>query len=630
MISAGVFGLNSEKDHPGGLTLINKSLRIMLFTDWLRRLNLKAKILIFVALILFLAIMIVGIYAYFLAVNQVVDKVIETQLGLVKQVSNNVDFILNDANTASSLIIFEPSLQKDLQRVLSDGEVLSYANWAQFLERILATKSYISMIALYGYNGLTYSTGSGYTSNKVVSFSDLQRNPLYQKALDLNGGIVIDYFRNDPPLVFDNRTSRILMYRIIKDTNKYHNLGILLIWLDEEKIRSIYQSNVPTEGSIFIVDQQGKIVSSSERAKIRESATGLPLIKMRKSETGAAIIKVNHERMLFTFSTSNATGWKVTTLTPAAVLTKKINSLAFVIISVGIVCYVLLFFLSTYITSIITNPLKQLLNSIKQVQKGDFSQQVNFSGQDEIGELGQGYNAMIVHIRDLIERVYKLRIQEREAELNALQAQINPHFLYNTLDTIFWKAEKNQVPEISEMVYALSKIFRLSLNRGNELTTVAQEQELIYYYLILQQIRFKNKLTYQLDFEARLLELSIPKLIIQPFVENAIIHGIEELETDGNIKISGLLHEDQMFFIITDNGVGMTEDKIQQILSKNHPERITPTTVSGGYAIWNVIERLELYYHADYRLSFDSKPGTGTTVMLRIPVTIVQKAKRNS
>jgi two-component system, sensor histidine kinase YesM len=606
--------------------MIQKPYQISPFANQLRRLNLKTKILVFVASILFLAIMIVGISAYFLAVNQVVDKVIETQLGLVKQVSSNIDFILNDADTTSSLIIFEPSLQKDLQQSLSGGEVFSYSNWAKFLERILATKSYISMIALYGYNGLAYSTASGYTSNKVGSFSDLQKNPLYQKALDLDGGIVIEYFRNNPPLVSDNRTCRILMYRMIKDTNKYHNLGVLLIWLDEAKIRSIYQSNVPVAGNILIADPKGMIVSDSDPAKIGESATGEAYWKMLKSDTGSGIIKVNRRKMLFTSSTSSATGWKVATLTPAAVLTEKINALAFVIISVGIVCYVLLFYLSTYITSIITNPLKQLLDSIKQVQKGDFSQQVSFSGQDEIGELGQGYNAMIAHIRDLIERVYKLQIQEREAELNALQAQINPHFLYNTLDTIFWKAEKNQVPEISEMVYALSKIFRLSLNRGNELATVAQEQELISYYLILQQIRFKNRLTYRIDFEERLLELPIPKLIIQPFVENAIIHGLEELETDGNIKISGRLEEEQMVFTVTDNGVGMTEEKIQQIVTKNNPRRNTPTMVSGGYAIRNVIERLELYYSSHYQLVFDSKPGTGTTVTVRIPVIIAQKA----
>lgn len=256
---------------------------------------------------------------------------------------------------------------------------------------------------------------------------------------------------------------------------------------------------------------------------------------------------------------------------------------------------------------------------------------MHFSGEDEIGELGRGYNAMIMHIKDLIERVYKLHISEKEAELKALQAQINPHFLYNTLDTIFWKANKKQVPEISEMVYALSKIFRLSLNRGEDITTVAQEKELIHNYLVLQQIRFKEKLSYQINFDPRIMSLSIPKLILQPFVENAIIHGIEGQESGGRITINGRLENDRMVFKISDDGVGMPEEKITQVLiNRDHKQNIpSATVVSGGYAIGNVLERLELYYHSDYDLQFDSRPGCGTTVTIKIPVCVKKPVEKS-
>lgn len=594
----------------------------MPLTNWIRRSSLKNKILIFAALLLFLAISAVGIYAYFLAAHQVVEKVNETQLGLVRQVSNNLDYILDDVDNVTNFIVFDPNLQKELKEVTVDSNILSYSDLCDYLDRILASKNYISMISLYGYNGLAYSTVSGFTSNSVVPFAEFKRNPLYQKALNLDGGIGIEYFRNNPVVVIDNRQRRILIYRIIKDIDKYYNLGVLLIWIDEEKIRNMYRANVPAEGSIFIVDQSGTIISSSDPSKIETHVLGQTYYKLLKGQTGSATLKINNRQMLFTFSTSQETGWKVITLTPAAVLTERINWLAFIIVSLGIGCYMLLFYLSTFITRIITNPIQQLLNSIKKVQKGDFSQQVYFSNEDEIGELGQGYNAMIAHIKDLIDRVYKLQIQEREAELNALQAQINPHFLYNTLDTIFWKAEKNQAPEISEMVYALSRIFRLSLNRGNELATVAQEKELIEYYLVLQQIRFQDKLTYQMDFDEQLFDLKMPKLVLQPFVENAIIHGIEGLETHGRIEITGRLEDECMVFTIVDNGIGMTDDKIQQIITRSAPDRADPNTVntvSGGYAIRNVLERLELYYESNYRLVFDSIPGSGTTVNIMIP-----------
>lgn len=588
---------------------------------WMGRLRLKNKILIFVALVLFLAISVVGIYAYFLAANQAAGKVIETQLGLVRQVSNYFDYIVNDLQNISTLIIFDPNLQKELKGPSLNPNILSYSDLQNYLNRILATKTYLAMISIYGYNGLVYSTGSGYTSNKVVPSTKFIKNPIHQKALNLNGGIGLEYFHNTPPIAVDNRRRRIVMYRMIKEFNHYHNLGVLLLWIDEEKIRSIYRSSVPKEGHTLIVDQNGMVISSSDSTQIQQQVKQRPYYKYLKNQTGSAILTINQQKLLFTFSTSKETGWKVITLAPATALTESISWLALLIVTMGIICFLVLFYLSTFITTIITDPIKQLSDSIKKVQRGDFSQQVSFTNEDEIGELGRGYNAMIVSIKDLIERVYKLQIEEREAELNALQAQINPHFLYNTLDTIFWKAERNHVPEISEMVLALSRIFRLSLNRGNELATVAQEQELIEHYLKLQKIRFKQKLSYEIDFDPKLLELRIPKLILQPFVENAIIHGIEELESDGHLQITGKLDQDRLVFNITDNGVGMDEEKINKILSRNETNNENQLKVSGGYAVRNVLERLELYYSSNHELTFQSRPAQGTTVTIKIPVT---------
>jgi two-component system sensor histidine kinase YesM len=586
------------------------------------RLCLKNKILIFVALVLFLAISVTGIYAYFLAANQAAGKVIETQLGLVRQVSNNFDYIINDLQNISSLIIFDLNLQKELQGPSLNPNILSYSDLQKYLDRILATKTYIAMISIYGYNGLVYSTGSGYTSNKVVPSGEFMANPIHQKALRLNGGIGMEYFHNTPPIVVDNRRRRVVMYRMIKEFNHYHNLGVLLLWIDEEKIRSIYRSSVPKEGATLIVDQKGKVVSSSDSTQIQVEIKQRPYYKYLKNQTGSAILTINQQKMLFTFNTSQETGWKVITLAPTTVLSESISWMALIIIAMGIICFLVLFYLSTFITAIITDPIQQLSDSIKKVQRGDFSQQVYFTNEDEIGELGQGYNAMISYIKDLIDRVYKLQIEEREAELNALQAQINPHFLYNTLDTIFWKAERHHVPEIGEMVLALSRIFRLSLNRGNELASVAQEQELIEQYLKLQKIRFKEKLTYEIAFDPKLLEMRIPKLILQPFVENAIIHGIEELEGGGHLQISGGLEEERMVFTITDNGVGMDEQKLNQILARNDNNNENPIKVTGGYAVRNVLERLELYYSSTHELTFQSRPGQGTIVTIKIPITL--------
>ncbi len=590
----------------------------------LPKLSLKRKITLFVAVLLFMAIFTIGLCSYSIAASQVVNKVTQSQMALVRQVANNLDQLLSDAEDISSLINIDTGMQRILQIPNVQSYRLKYPTPEPFgyLNTIMAAKSYITMITVYGFNGLTYSVGTDVTDSNVVPFSEFKKNPIFEKAKGLNGGIGIEYFNNKPRVMSDYRVPRIVLYRVMKELelSNFHNLGVLLIWLNEKNIRSMYRMNVPTGGSIFIIDQQGNIISGSDSSKdYRPLLTHFSDGTLKNKDSSSEIIHFKQRKMMMTCSTSTISGWKVVVLTPTAVLTQNIKSIALVMIMVCVACYILLLVFSGYITNIITNPLGQLLTSIKKVQTGDLTQQVNFTGEDEIGELGQGYNAMVAHMKDLIERVYKLQIREREAELNALQAQINPHFLYNTLDTIFWKAEKNHVPEISEMVYALSRIFRLSLNRGNELTSVALEKELIEYYLVLQQIRFQDKLTYQLEFDEEILELTIPKLVLQPFVENAIIHGIEGLETPGHIQITGYLTDEQITFRIIDNGVGMTKEKIQQILGKDHHPESNPITVSGGYAIRNVLERLELYYQSNYQLVFDSLPGIGTTVVIIVP-----------
>ena len=586
---------------------------------WWRKTGLKQKILLLVALILLLAITATGLYSYFLAVEQATSKLVESQLNLVNQVSNNIDLVLTDVMDLSSLIIIDPGVQQVLQESPSDGQnILIYHNSLLYLDKILAAKSHISMVALYGLNGLVYSTGKDYTSNRVIPFQEFSRTSLFEKALQLDGSPGIEYFTNKPFIVYDHRIPRIILYRAVKEFNRFHNAGVLLLWINEENIRSLYRPVIPRGGSVFILDPKGKMISPAGGDPLAQEV----LLNHNEFSAGpgtTCTININKQKMLLTAAASEITGWWTVALTPMDLLAQNLKSIASVIILVGFVCYMFLFFLSLYITSVLTTPLQQLQDSIEKVQKGDFSQQIPSPGEDEIGRLSRGYNIMITRIRDLIDRVYKLGIRRREAELKALQAQINPHFLYNTLDTLFWKAEKKHVPEIGEMVYALSKIFRLSLNRGNDLTTVGREKELIEHYLLVQKMRLKNKLSYTVDIDRALWDRTIPKLILQPFVENAVIHGIEEKESSGEISVTGRTEDELMVFTIRDDGVGMTEEKIKLLQSKEplSPENLS--NISGGYAVHNILERLDLYFKENYRVTFTGKPGSGTTVIIAIP-----------
>jgi len=231
---------------------------------------------------------------------------------------------------------------------------------------------------------------------------------------------------------------------------------------------------------------------------------------------------------------------------------------------------------------------------------------------------------MVQNIKQLIEESYLLKIKEREAELNALQAQINPHFLYNMLDTISWRAFRRKEKEISQMVRSLSKVFRLSLNRGKSLTKVSSEKELIFYYLSLQKIRFKDKLEFSLHFDENILEETIPKLIIQPIVENAIVHGFEQTSETANISIHGYSDDTFLHFLVEDDGIGIEYETLDNIEKNNNGEDgVKPKTT--GYAISNIKERLNIHYGDNYNFSFKSEIGVGTKVEITIPIAPIKE-----
>ena len=260
---------------------------------------------------------------------------------------------------------------------------------------------------------------------------------------------------------------------------------------------------------------------------------------------------------------------------------------------------------------------------MKRMEKGNLDEKVNFKYKDEIGILGTQYNGMVEHINNLINKVYKLQLQEKEAELRALQSQINPHFLYNTLDTIFWKAEINKDTEISEMIYALSNLFRLTLNRGEDFTLVQKEKEFIEYYLLLQKKRYKDKLLYEINFSNDILNFKIPKLILQPFVENAIVHRTEISTEKSSISIQGSILNNKIIFTIEDNGAGINKDILNNIFKSSSSE-ITPSEKK-GYAIINVKERLSLYYENNYELNIFSKEHKGTKIEIVLPTSKIRR-----
>lgn len=259
---------------------------------------------------------------------------------------------------------------------------------------------------------------------------------------------------------------------------------------------------------------------------------------------------------------------------------------------------------------------------MRRLQTGDFTQRVFFEGNDEIGLLGHGYNLMVQRIKELINDVYASSLKQKEAELKALQAQIRPHFLYNTLNTICWEAEKKGDKEIADMVYSLSQVFCLSLNDGRDTFTLEQEVEHVTNYLFLQKNRFRERFEFEIFLDERIKDYIVPKLLLQPLAENAVIHGIEPLSGSGLISVRAIRKDRFIILEVQDNGAGITSDRLQELRQGLIAEISLPEADNvgrSGFALMNVQERLELFF-VEASLHIESTEGSGTRIIIQIAV----------
>ena len=276
-------------------------------------------------------------------------------------------------------------------------------------------------------------------------------------------------------------------------------------------------------------------------------------------------------------------------------------------------------FLSYFIPQSITRPIRQLSEATDQVAKGDLSVRTTVNAGSDVMLLSESLNTMIDKINQLLEQVKQEQIHLRDAELELLQAQINPHFLYNTLDTIVWLAEAGDQKKVVSMVGSLSKFFRTSLNQGKDIISIEEELQHVRSYLEIQQIRYQDILEYEIDVPQELGMYRIPKITIQPLVENALYHGIKNKRGLGTISITGEKAEDCFYLYVTDNGIGMGEKRLQQIkdrIGQNAPDE------NEIYGLYNVNERIRLKFGQEYGISIKSVHMEGTQVSIRLPYVI--------
>lgn len=407
--------------------------------------------------------------------------------------------------------------------------------------------------------------------------------------------------------------------KAVQDPETGEVLGVILLDIRHDIIQSsINGVTIGEKGFVFVMDQEDNIVYTPVNGIVyRVNPKWVKAMEPMSVQIQGGSYQIRSEL-------SPYTGWRTVGVFSMDEVMSSVNTIVYILFTCVIISLVLVVIVSFKFSRTLTNPIFKLKRLMKQAESGDLTVRFNFQHNDEIGELGQSFNHMIARIDQLIQMVYVEQENKRTAEMKSLQEQIKPHFLYNTLDTISWMARDYDAEDIVRLVDALTNMFRIGLSHGKDIITVKEEITHVSNYLYIQKIRYKDKLNYVIHVDESLYAIEVPKLILQPLVENAIYHGVKAKRGGGTITITGVPEGENLVFTVQDNGAGMPQEKVEELNRRMSERSVLDEQKSFG--LFYIRERIQLCYGKGYGVHVESTLGEGTRVTITLP--LYQKPKK--
>lgn len=396
----------------------------------------------------------------------------------------------------------------------------------------------------------------------------------------------------------------------------------IAVYSSSDHLNEMLKDNLKLDGSVsYIINDRDAVVATSDT-----SLSGIYLLDYDTIENSFMSSNNFIEREILDttvyagFYNIKQPGWFMVTVLPSGPLIKQSNMIMVQYILMYLAFLIFALLLSHYMSHSITNRISSVIHQMSKVRKGSLSPMNSPQYHDEIGDLIDTYNYMTRKMDQLMTDQAKAAEELRIAEFRTLQAQINPHFLYNTMDMINWLAQQGRTDEVSYAVQKLSRFYKLTLSRKQSISTIASETEHVSIYLQIQNMRFRDSITFICDIPDELMEYQIPKLTLQPIIENSVLHGIlETSDKTGTIVLTGWLEDSDIVLLISDNGVGIPPEKLDTLLVEKTITETTNAASGTNIAVYNTHRRLQILYGSDYGLSYTSNPGQGTEVEIRIP-----------
>ena len=572
--------------------------------------SIRSAILSSYFMVVVVALAVFALVARHYTEKTVLENAEEYSIQLIEQVNSDIDSYMDYLHNISVLIASDGDVQDYLFRNrMSDMERTEcFKRITTQFSTIMDTRDDIVNIGIISDERYIINSGF-YKMNENVELDQLD---WVQKAREKKGITVISssHVQN---LVDGKYEWVITLAKSLPKKGDQETTGIFFVDLNYSSISELC-SNISfgNKGYIYILDGNGNLIYHPQQQLLY---SGLKKEKIQEVLQCKDSTFVTDDGKLYSISTSKETGWTVVGVAYTEELLKNSDETVRIYFFSAILILMVAFALAYLLSYGITKPIKVLGDSMKEVEKGNFDNAaLQVQGHNEIARLSSSFNIMTTEIKNLMEQNVEQQRQKRKSELKALQAQINPHFLYNTLDSIIWMAEWGKTKEVVLMTSSLAKLLRQSISNQNELVRVEEEVEYTKSYLTIQKMRYKDKLEYEVLVSPEVLGRRIPKLVLQPLVENAIYHGIKYKEGKGRVTIEGAREGDDMVLKVSDDGVGMNEEQLERIFEKRETD-----TRKNGVGVLNVHERIQLYYGSEYGLCFYSEEMKGTTVEVRIP-----------
>lgn len=588
------------------------------FIKFYKNLSIKYKLLFILYLQIMIPLILIGYMSYQKSSEIIRNKSIMYSQDILRTIELRLSDYFNNLNNLSQDLLYDQKIYDIMNQSTSVNNLLddyvAHNEIKNILKKVLLSRSEVQSISFITRTGKSYSSDSNTGKTNIKDI--LPYEAVLTKAREGNGKVIWYLDSNG------EKVENIFLARTVNNIDNFGEIGLMVIMIKKEFLETVYQGLL-TEAmqNIAIISENNEVVIS--RNPNTEFLLNQKIIRNLNRENGSFID--DSTGTLISYVSMDELGWKIITPISLELLYQEINILKRWLFLLSVVTIGILSILGIYIAVDILNPINRLVKGMENMQKGEEHQDIEIDRNDELGFLSRTFNKMSAEINHLVKWIYREQITRKEAELKALQSQINPHFLFNTLESINWMAQLNGVPEISETVTSLSGLMELNIGRDDKLITIEQEVMYIENYINILKKRFEDRIELVKNVQPEVLAVRIPRLLIQPLIENAVYHGIEKSRKKGRIELNAFTCDRHITIEVIDNGLGMDEEELSLLNEKLSIDSDTyfrnlSINKSKSVGLENVNRRIKLFYGDHYGLKIESKYGAHTKVVVRIPV----------